>query len=72
MRYLLGMQVGKAICDAIGIDPRLVVHMTIRIPAGGAVEIEIESVATEVMADGLAKELANIVKTYRLVEKEDE
>lgn len=70
-RFINGMDIGKSICEAIGIDPHLVHTLTIRIPCNGLVEIEIESVASEQMASGLEKKLETIAQTYHLVKKED-
>lgn len=69
-RFINGMDIGKSICDAIGIDPHQVHTLTIHIPCNGVVEITIEAVATEQMADGLEKELEATVRTYLLVKKE--
>ena len=70
-RFVSGVDIGKSICEAIGIDPAKVHSMIIRIVPNAPVEIEIGTWTTQIMADGLEREFKAIRETYHLVKKED-
>ena len=65
-RYVTGRELGRRICEALGIDPASVAGVTVECDAGDVARVIVEHYVTDEQAEAILDDL----RLYRLVEED--